>query len=86
MAYDGNKTWSDFEREMQGHGNGIIRAAKLGEELYQDLLVYADGRTNAQIAADTVTFELLRHPILMRHTAIPSRPRGSRPPQLLSRC
>lgn len=57
MAYDGNKTWSDFEREMQGFGNGIIRAVKLGEELYQDLLVYAGGRTNAQIAADLAVAE-----------------------------
>lgn len=57
MAYDGNRTWSDFETALQNHGRGLIQTVTRCEELYRDLLVYADGRSNAAIAADLAVAE-----------------------------
>lgn len=50
MAYDAKKGFSDFEREVGTYGRNLMQAVATAEELYQDLLVFAAGRTNAQIA------------------------------------
>lgn len=57
MAYDGNRTWDQFERQINNVGSSLINNVKKGEELYRDLIVYADGRTNAQIAQDLAVAE-----------------------------
>ena len=51
MAYDGKKGFNDFEREVGTYGRNLMQAVSSAEELYQDLLVFADGRDNATIAA-----------------------------------
>lgn len=51
MAYDGKKGFGDFEREVGTYGRNLMQAVASGEELYNDLLVFVGGRTNAQIAA-----------------------------------
>lgn len=51
MAYDAKKGFADFEREVGTVGRNLMQAVSSAEELYQDLLVFAGGRTNAQIAA-----------------------------------
>jgi hypothetical protein len=51
MAYNGKKTFNDFEREAGNIGNNLITAIKRGEELYQDLAAYRGVQTNSDIAA-----------------------------------
>ena len=52
MSYDPDKTWADFEREVQHHARSTIRTIAEGLELYKDLLHYKGAKTNAQIATD----------------------------------
>lgn len=50
MAYDAQKTFADFEREVQTVGNDLIRTLYRCEELFKDMSVFAAGRTNSEIA------------------------------------
>ena len=50
MAYDLDKTWADFEREMQNHSRQTIEILYRGYEHYKDMVHYKAGRTNAEIA------------------------------------
>lgn len=51
MAYDGRKTFADFEREVGTVGRNLMQAVSTAEELYADMVVFADSRDNATIAA-----------------------------------
>lgn len=50
MAYDKEKDFNDFVREVQTVGNDLIRTMYRCEELFKDMAVFADGRDNATIA------------------------------------
>lgn len=50
MAYDGTKTWGQFEQEVQNMGRTLIEQLTRAEEFYKDMVVYQNGRSNAEIA------------------------------------
>ena len=50
MAYDPDKTWDDFTREVQQQARATIRTLAEGSELYKDLIHYSEGKTTAQMA------------------------------------
>lgn len=50
MPYIGDITWSDLERGVRNQGNALIEQHKRAQELFEELRVFADGRSDAAIA------------------------------------
>lgn len=52
MPYQPDRAWSDLERDIQNQSRQLIDQLKRGKELNEELRVFADGRSAADIAQD----------------------------------
>ena len=50
MVYDGQLTYTDLANRVRNVGNGLNVSLDQAKETFEDLRVFKDGRTNAQIA------------------------------------